>query len=128
MAKTIDEIFGADTFDSRDVIERIEELESLGSEGEDEIFTFEDENDGEEYDALVLFRDQNSDAEDFEFGINFIADWHFEDYAREMAEDIGAIDRDANWPNSYIDWEAAADALKMDYTSVTVQGQDYWYR
>jgi hypothetical protein len=127
MAKTIDDIFGQDHIDSRDVIERIEELEELNSNDEGE-FTWDSDEDREEYEALVLFRDSIYDDAEFEFGIDFIADWAFKDYAQELAEDIGAIDRDADWPNSYIDWDAASEALQMDYTSVTVQGEEYWYR
>lgn len=52
----------------------------------------------------------------------------FEEYAEELASDIGAIDSDAGWPLSYIDWEAAADALRVDYTSVTYDGDDYLIR
>lgn len=50
----------------------------------------------------------------------------FEDYARDLAADIGAIDSDAGWPLSYIDWSAAADALQSDYTPITYQGTTYW--
>ena len=52
----------------------------------------------------------------------------FTDYARELAEDIGAIDRDAKWPGYCIDWEQAARELKMDYTSVRVNGTTYYFR
>jgi antirestriction protein len=52
----------------------------------------------------------------------------FTDYARELAEDIGAIDRDAKWPVYCIDWEWAARELKMDYTSVEVNGIKYYFR
>lgn len=49
-------------------------------------------------------------------------------YAEELANDIGAVDDDAGWPNSFIDWEAAADALRADYTAVTYDGADYLLR
>jgi DNA repair exonuclease SbcCD ATPase subunit len=52
----------------------------------------------------------------------------FEEYAQELAEDIGAIDRNASWPNSCIDWERAARELQMDYTSVDWDGDTYYYR
>jgi antirestriction protein len=57
-----------------------------------------------------------------------IADGYFVDYARELAEDIGAINPDASWPLSYIDWEAAADALRVDYVTVSYAGDDYLIR
>jgi len=55
-----------------------------------------------------------------------IAEDYFEEYARELAEDVGALSND--WPASYIDWEAAAVALQMDYTSVEFDGTTYYYR
>ena len=41
---------------------------------------------------------------------------------------MGAVPRDAGWPTSYIDWERAADALKMDYTSIEADGRTFWVR
>jgi len=55
-----------------------------------------------------------------------IPDDEFEDYARELAYDIGAISREAPWPQSCIDWEAAADALQVDFTSWEYDGRTYW--
>lgn len=39
-----------------------------------------------------------------------------EDFAEYMAESVGAIDEDAQWPNNCIDWEHAARELMYDYT------------
>ena len=52
----------------------------------------------------------------------------FEDYARELAEDIGAMPEGNNWPAYCIDWEWAARELAMDYTSVRFMGTDYLIR
>ena len=57
-----------------------------------------------------------------------IPEYDFAEYAQELAEDIGAIDRDAKWPVYCIDWERAARELKMDYTSVRVNGTTYYFR
>lgn len=40
-----------------------------------------------------------------------------EDFAQSLADDLGLINEDASWPNSYIDWERAARDLMMDYFS-----------
>lgn len=71
------------------------------------------------------------DADSLEaYGDNYeptlIAETYFETYAEELAEDVGAITRDANWPNNHIDWEEAADALKQDYTSVEIGAATYY--
>lgn len=52
----------------------------------------------------------------------------FEEYAQELAEDVGAIGADLQWPLMHIDWEAAADALKIDYTSVEYDGHTWLIR
>lgn len=62
------------------------------------------------------------------YPVTLIRESHFEDYAQELAEDIGAIDRDAGWPLRHIDWEAAADELLIDYTSTEFDGVIYHYR
>lgn len=57
-----------------------------------------------------------------------VAESMFEDYARQLAEDLGAIDQSAGWPSCHIDWEAAAESLQMDYTSISWDGETYYYR
>lgn len=39
-----------------------------------------------------------------------------EDFAQNMAEEIGSIDKNASWPNNCIDWEYAARELMYDYS------------
>lgn len=65
---------------------------------------------------------------EWEEGATLIHEDYFEDYARQVAEDIGAIDPNASWPLSHIDWSAAADALKMDYVGVEFDGETYYVR
>lgn len=111
-----------DIIDSRDVIERIAELE-------DEDYGPLDQAEAYELDQLRALRDEASGyAADWEYGEALIRDSYFEDYARDLADDIGAIDKDATWPVCHIDWEAAAESLQMDYTSVEYMGETYWIR
>lgn len=62
------------------------------------------------------------------YPITLIDDVYFEDYAQELAEDCGMIQADAQWPYTCIDWERAARDLRMDYSSVEVDGRTYWTR
>ena len=62
------------------------------------------------------------------YPITLIRDSYFEDYAEELANDIGAINSEASWPNNCIDWERAARELQQDYSSVEFDGVTYWYR
>lgn len=106
-----------DLIDSRDVIARIKELEETENR---------DDEENDELAALKALADEGENVADWIPGATLIRKSHFEDYAREFAEDIGAIGRDAGWPTDHIDWPAAADALKMDYTIVDFDGVEYF--
>ncbi len=117
------EISNSDSMiDSRDIIARIEELEGAMTEGG----ITDDEND--ELAALMDLRDEADGSPDWLHGETLIRDSYFQEFAEEFADDIGAIDRNANWPLNHIDWEGAAEALKEDYTSVEFDGVTYWIR
>lgn len=126
-----------DIIDSRDVIERLAELrEELKNDASGEVLFSEDPNERAilrdearaALDSLVNLAEQGETFADWEHGEALIRDSYFEDYAAELAEDIGAISPDAGWPAHCIDWERAARELRMDYTSVEFDGVTYWGR
>lgn len=152
---------GDNTIDSRDVIERIEELQderqSLADELEeaeecvkshhdgqlDETLDYPehiewkrckneladwDEENSEELAELLKLAEQGEGYGDWEHGETLILDSYFEEYAQELASDIGAIKKDAEWPNNHIDWTAAAEELKNDYTELDFGGETYHMR
>lgn len=41
---------------------------------------------------------------------------------------MGALKGATEWPLRHIDWDAAAEELKQDYTSVEFDGVTYWIR
>lgn len=86
----------------------------------------EEWTDYEEWFQLKEFVEEAENVTDWIHGAMFIADDSFEDYAREFAEDIGAIKRDMAWPCNHIDWKAAAEQLQADYQEYTVNGSTYW--
>jgi hypothetical protein len=114
--RTVDN--SADVLDSRDIIERAAELEDPE----------EEENYDGERETLAAFIEDASEVSDWPYGETFIRDSYFEEYAQELADDIGAIDSDASWPNTCIDWERAARELQQDYTSYEFDGVTYWAR
>lgn len=128
-AKEVLELHKSEKPESND--DSLEELE----EWEEELKSLEDAL----HDAMVDFGAEES-AElselvelsevisEFYHGETMIPVDDFEDYAKELAYDIGAVDKNASWPNQFIDWEAAADALAMDYNEVSFQGVDYYVR
>lgn len=62
------------------------------------------------------------------YPVTLIRESYFETYARELAEDIGAVSKDAEWPAYCIDWERAANDLLIDYSEVEIDGTTYYYR
>ncbi len=131
--------YHSDTIDSRDIQERIDELQSefdsLVDEYEDvdgeedageDLLNWLEEN-GDEFVTLLEVKEEVEQyTSEWDDGAFMIADNHFEDYAQELAEDTGAIDRKAKWPLTHIDWDAAAEELKCDYSEVTIAGESYW--
>lgn len=79
---------------------------------------------------FLALRELNDAApgDDWEHGASMIRADTFTAYAEELAEDIGAVQRDAAWPNNHIDWEGAAHALQQDYTEVSFRGDSYFVR
>lgn len=86
----------------------------------------EDFDEWDELQALKQLAEQGESSRDWRYGETLIRDSYFEEYAQQLAEDIGAIDRNANWPLGHIDWEAAAEALKQDYMEVDFSGVTYY--
>lgn len=112
---------GEDYIDSRTIIEKYDELKSEIEDDERE----PTEDEGEFMDAVD---DLSNEVSEWDFGAQMIREDCFEDYARQFAEDIGAINGKEAWPLTYIDWEAAASALQQDYGSVSFLGHDYLVR
>ena len=112
-----------DIIDSRDIIERIDELESDFQDGT------RDDSEKDELIALKKLAKEGEDySSDWKYGEALIRDTYFTDYAMELAEDIGAINSDSNRPNNCIDWDQAARDLQMDYLIIDYDGVDYWIR
>jgi hypothetical protein len=60
-------------------------------------------------------------------GTTMIPESMFVEYAQDYAEDITDM-RDHSWPFCHIDWQAAADNLRQDYTEVDFDGTTYLIR
>lgn len=78
--------------------------------------------------ALLDLADQGETSPNWQSGETLIRGTYFKEYAQQFAEDIGAVNLDMGWPHSYIDWDQAADELKLNYTCVDFDGVDYWIR
>lgn len=143
---TIDDI-GADTLDSRDIINRIDELRderdglqadldacvANPADPEYRACRLNLENWQSEYadelDRLERFAVQLEDCcPDWTYGQMLIENSYFETYVQEFAEETGAVDPAAPWPLNHIDWKGAARELQTDYTYAEIDGFKYWAR
>lgn len=106
--------------------------EIADSEVDDSVIAFENPADSfngdEEVYQLGKFIGELEGYGDYSHGETIIRDSYFVEFAEQLADDIGAINSDAKWPLNHIDWEAAADSLKVDYMSAEWDGVEYWMR
>lgn len=145
-----------DILDSRDVIERRDELteercdlEQAIKDAEEaaEDMTDSDAEDGatpaedlRKAKAALLEWDEENAVElaaleafisqgssSWEDGETLIRESYFETYAQELAEDIGALEGLDRWPATCIDWEHAARELRYDYIGADFDGVTYYY-
>lgn len=127
-----------DYLDVRDIIARIEYLRALPDEDEpedgDETPSMDDEEKQELAELLALMVDLEGMGGDEQwegtwYPLTLIRDSYFEDYARELADDLyGNEMSDSHWPFTCIDWESAARELRMDYSPVEFRDVTYWTR
>lgn len=105
--------------DTRDLIDELESLRETDSDLIDAV-------ERDRMAAIESLIDELGD--EARYGVALIPEYEFVDYAREFAEDIGAMPEGNAWPTYCIDWEYAARELRMDYTSVRFYGVDYLCR
>jgi len=118
--------------DTRELAERQRELqEALSLDAEPGALDDLDMTRAEALAELAELDTLESEVTDWQYGASLIPEDEFEEHARQLAEDIGAIDegnRPDRWPFTCIDWSQAADELQSDYSEVTYQGVTYYYR
>lgn len=82
----------------------------------------------EEFETLSSAMEELDGYRGLRDGITLISEDHFTDYAQELAEDLGYINRNVSWPYTCIDWEQAAEELKADYSTVELDGNTFYLR
>lgn len=122
-----------DIIDSREIIERIEEIESDATFIQDEEGEFTlallDSDTREEYDALIALREDAESLADWHYGETLIHENYFTQAMRELCKDVGFIPHDLpGFIEHSIDWDGVADDLRADYTDFEFRGSTYWAR
>ena len=141
MTHTPDEITNSqDVIDSRDVIARIEHLESErqdvlddaddGLAGQAKIVAWDETDEGQELAALKALADEAEGyAPDWRHGAPLIRHSYFTDYCRELVEDCDGLPKGLPaYIADNINWDGVADDLRVDYTEVSFAGVEYWVR
>ena len=139
-----------DVIDSRDVIARIDELQAVVDDLREE-FDANPANAGVDFDnwvrnqvgcsteeadelaALKALAAQCEGYGDWGHGEALIREDHFVKYIEELIDDCYTLPKEltsGQWPYRHItiDYEAAAEEAKVDYTEVDFDGQTYFLR
>lgn len=127
-----------DVIDSRDVIERIEELREErdsftmlredGTEEEDpEGWADQNKEDAEELAALEALAEECEGYSDWEHGEALIRESYWIEYVEEMLKVCGDLPQSIPWYIA-IDWDETTQNIAQDYSIVTFDGVDYYIR
>lgn len=110
--KPFDTLSG-EMFDIREAIDRWEALNTQLESGDPPL----DEDENDELTRIQTFLDDvRGNGGDHQwkgewYPCGFVAEYYFKEYAMDLAEDIGAINHEASWPNTCIDWNQAVREL-----------------
>lgn len=125
-----------DMIDVRDVIARVEHLRALRTPGPvdlgDDNETDQDTLFAELRGLEKLLADLAGEGGDSEwegdwYPVGLIADDYFVEAMRELCLETSDLPQDIP-TYIVIDWEATAENLRVDYSSVEFDGVTYWYR
>ena len=113
-----------DILDSRDLIDRIEELEGIEDQSNEE---------AQELAVLLKVQEQAEGYSDWKYGESLIRESYFTDYIEELIKDCYELPKEfesGNWPwrHMTLDYQAAADEAEYDYTRVDFDGVTYLIR
>ena len=116
-----DKLVELQAVESEEAEDEREDLKEQIAEKKDELAELE-----EELKPLQKFKEEAEGYCEWHSGATLIRDCYFVEYAKQFADDIGAINRDQNWPLNCIDWKEAAEELQQDFTEVDFDGESYW--
>ena len=115
--------------DWRAAIKDMEAAQQTHDEAREALQDWDASSDADELRIIQALAAEGSDyAADWQHGETLIRDSYFKDYAMELADDIGAVPDNAQWPMTCINWDQAARELQYDYSAVDFDGVTYWIR
>lgn len=106
--------------DTRDLEEELRDLEGMEPEEMDE-------EERERLASLESLRDEVGG--EWSYGVALIPESDWEGYCQELADELGYVSDLRNNPlYNCIDWSKWADEVRMDYSAVDFDGEEYLYR
>ena len=119
-----------DVIDSRDIIDRIEELRDLLPDNASEVMpgtSAQLEELRTELRTLEAVAYAGESSPDWQYGTSLIRDSYFTEYIRELIHDCYEMPKDDSWPFRHmkIDYQAAADEARADYFELDFNGVTY---
>ena len=146
--------YSQNVIDTRDIQDRIDEIESDIESLEEEISELSEEIDELDEDdsgnkneidlklddiedkrgqiedlqeELSMLLDVKQEVPEFSYGETLIHENYWVEYVQELCEDCGYISKDfPYWIE--IDWEATAKNVAMDYSTIELDGNTYYFR
>lgn len=126
-------------FDSRDVIERIEELTTEFVDATDsdpaDIMSQDDwafglgEDGALEMVSLLELREEAEGyVADWQYGETFHTHDSLAEYTKEIVNESYTNNDLPSWVTDHIDWEAVTEEIKVDYTEFEFRGTTYYAR
>jgi hypothetical protein len=129
------DLLQGNVIDVRELTNRVDELSGGATkfEREGKAASLDDDEREELMDLNTVLAELMGAGGDHEwrsawYPLLLIADSHMGEYAKEYAEECCVMKQAENWPFNHIDWKAATEEFKTDYTSITIDGKEYLFR
>lgn len=120
--------FMNDKHESNEDIDEWEDIDDV-DDITDEDFIDSNEDDISHLESITNFCDELEDYGDFKYGEVIIHEDYWVEYCEELCKDLGEIPSKLPWYiENHIDWDGVADELKIDYTTATYDGDEYYMR
>jgi hypothetical protein len=112
---------------------KLEELHEAIEDAQDALNDFNSSYDKDELDTLTEVISEGEDCTDWSYGETLIRESYFEDYIKDLVNDCYEMPKEFNegkwpWNHASIDFEAAAEEAKSDYSEIEVGGLTYYIR
>ena len=128
-----DKCAGAVEFDQEEFDNDVDDLQKDIDEAQEALDQFNQSYEKDELDTLTEVISQGEDSPDWNHGTALIHENYFTQYTQDLIEDTCEVPAEFSsgkwpWTHMNLDYEAAAEELKQDYTTIDADGHTYYLR